>query len=588
MSERTKTHTPVHEGLQNDFSEQEGSMQRSAMPPPFRLEASKLDKETRSGDGGEDSLLWLLQATWNSGDREAFWRLVENRRPEIVLDGDALRWLKAMNGAGAFARQGDTVPLPMLEMATGVQDRTRTGLPQPKLVELPEVVITAHTLAPPERPYWRLLHREATTDYHFAQRGTTFFIVAETAVNSGGSAYHYITFDRPDGWKEFFPRDRNFNAELRGAVMDNMPLLQFAELVAEEGVWMILGEVVSFAELGRLALVAGAGRKAAREGVAEGMEGIARREVKEGAEGIAGHTPLAPKAEGRGAPMREVAEGLGESAEAAAHTVGDKGAIRLERATRMRTRMLAKVGGDLSRPLKFTDAELAEFLDHAAGLGFGEGDIEAMLSMKVRIDKRNPRWVLRLDTMQKVAESLAAKSQSHQIAFREGWDFMRAYREAQEKMIKEGKGLDPKEYLEEWYIERHLKDFEKEACYLVTGKAYKNWVVDMPLLGREDGQYLSTLEEVARVRKKASGDISIVEIEMGIPVGEWQNQNGLYRIDVLQPKSLNLRLPNGFENGANEFWHPGGFTSGGAQEAVVNQIPNELGNVHTVRLNEFD
>ena len=559
-------------------------MERSAMPPPFRLEASAL------GDGGGDDLLWLLQATWNSGDRETFWRLVENRRPEIVLDGDALRWLKGMNGAGAFARQGGMVPQPLLEMATGVQDRTRTGLPEPKLLELPDVVITAHTLAPPERPYWRLIHREAATDYHFAQRGTTFFIVAETAVSSGGSAYHYITLDRPDGWKEFRPKDRNFNAELRGAVMDNMQLLQLAELVAEEGVWMILGEVVSFAELARVAAVAGAGRKAAMEVAAEGMESAAKRSAKGGAEGIGGQTPLAPKAEGRGAPVREVAEGLGESAEAAAHTVADKGAIGLERATRMRTRMLAKVGGDVSRPLKFTDAELAEFLEHAGGLGFGEEDIEAMLSMKVRIDERNARWVLRLDTMQKVAESLAAKSQSHQIAFREGWDFMRAYREAQEKMIKEGKGLDPKEYLEDWYINERLKDFEENPSYLLTGKAYDDRVApeDVSELGRPSGQYLSTSEEINRILEKAKGDISIVEQELGIGAGEWQDKGGLYRIDVLQPQTLELRLPDGFEAAANEFWHPGGFTAGGAKEAVVNPIPKNAENFRLTRLEEFD
>ena len=574
MSERTKVHGPVHEGLHNDFSGQEGAMERSAMPPSFRLEASSLGG---GEEGGGDGLLWLLQATWKSGDRDAFWRLVAQRRDEIVLDGGALRWLKAMNEAGAFVREGEGTPQPMLEMAAQGQDRTLTELPQPRLLELPDVVITAHTLAPPERPYWRLVHRDKGTDYHFAQRGTTFFLVAETAVNSGSSAYHYLTFDEPQEWKAFYPKDRNFNQKLKEAVLENMQLLQFAELVAEEGVWMILGNVMELAELGRLVSLTGAGRKVAREG----MEDIARREVNAVAEGIGERTPLASKAEGRGAPVREVAEGLGESAEAMTHTVGDKGAIRLERATRMRTRMLAKVGGDVSRPLKFSDAELAEFLEHAGRLGFGEKDVEAILAVKVR-----KPWV-QLDGLKDVATSLAKKSQNHQIAFKKGWDFMRAYREAQEKMLA-GNALDPKEYLEDWYVEQHLKDFEDGACYLVTGDTFDKRVSGKEVLGRPDGQYILTLDEVARVLEKAKGDIAIVERELGIPVGSWHGQNGLYRIDVLQPTTLELRLPSGFEVGANEFWCPGGFTSGGTQEAVVSQIPNGLENVRFKELKEFN
>jgi hypothetical protein len=33
-------------------------------------------------------------------------------------------------------------------------------------------------------------------------------------------------------------------------------------------------------------------------------------------------------------------------------------------------------------------------------------------------------------------------------------------------------------------------------------------------------------------------------------------------------------MPSGNEAGANNFYTPGGFTSGGTPEAVVNNIPN--------------
>lgn len=551
-------------------------MERSAMPPPFQLQASTPDGNDGGGKG--DSLLWLLKFTWEAGDKAAFWRLVEDRTVQILHDPESLQWLQGMNAKGAFAQEADAIPTPLLEMSATQQDHTGTKVPEPRLLELPEVEITAHSLAPPERPFWRLVHRDKNTDYHFAQRGTTFFLVAETAINSGGSAYHYLTFDGPQEWKEFHPKDRNFNLEIQETVTAQLELLQLAEILAEEAVWAVFGEVMAVAELGRMATVAGKGDRLAKKAA----KGAARRR-------LADRTPAAPEMEGAGAMARE---GLGESAESVTHTVGSKGAIGQERATRMRTRMSAKVGGNPLKPLKFSDAELADFLSHAEGLGFGEADIEAMLSMKVRIDERNSEngWILSLDTMQEVAESIARKSRNHKIAFKEGWDFMKAYREAQEKMLVQNQPFDPSEYLEDWYIKQHLEDFEEEASYLITGRAYKNRVAadEVSELGRPSGQYISTPEEVTRVLEKAKGDISIVEQELGIAAGSWQNQMGLYRIDVLKPNKLKLRLPNGFEDAANEFWHPGGFTAGGAREAVVNPIPKNPENFRFTRLEEFD
>jgi hypothetical protein len=37
---------------------------------------------------------------------------------------------------------------------------------------------------------------------------------------------------------------------------------------------------------------------------------------------------------------------------------------------------------------------------------------------------------------------------------------------------------------------------------------------------------------------------------------------------------LNLRIPSGNEAGVNNHWLPGGQTSGGISEAVVNQVPS--------------
>ncbi len=250
---------------------------------------------------------------------------------------------------------------------------------------------------------------------------------------------------------------------------------------------------------------------------------------------------------------------------------------RLQTAETFRARLMAKVGDDVAQAIKFTDAELVEFVEHARGLGFNHAEIDAMLSVKIR-----KGWVA-LPSLKKVAESLAAKSSNHDIVFKEGWDFMKAYKVAQERMLQGGV-LEPAEYLDAGYIDNHLQPFQGKSSYLMTGDVYETFVADSDFLGRPDAVYLCPSSQIDQVLSKAGGDISIVEMELGIDVGGWQNQKGIFRVDVLNPANLELRIPNGNEIAANEFWHPGGFTSGGAKEAVVNQIPKTPDNVEIYKV----
>jgi hypothetical protein len=41
-------------------------------------------------------------------------------------------------------------------------------------------------------------------------------------------------------------------------------------------------------------------------------------------------------------------------------------------------------------------------------------------------------------------------------------------------------------------------------------------------------------------------------------------------------------MANGSESGANPLWEPGGFTSGGKSEAVINQIPEGNFQAHKI------
>jgi hypothetical protein len=242
----------------------------------------------------------------------------------------------------------------------------------------------------------------------------------------------------------------------------------------------------------------------------------------------------------------------------------------LQEAAAYRARMLAKVGGDESRNIAFTDAELGDFITHAKGLGFSQEDIEAIVAVKVR-----KHWV-ESETLKDVADCLAKKRTEKRIRFKEGWDFMRAYRDAQEAMLG-GNALAPEVYLAVDYVEEHTETFSSKASYLLPGKHYDMFVnpekTDKTNLGYNGALYVSSAAEINRVLDKARGDIAEVERLLGIKPRNWQGQQGLWRVDILDPETKGLRIPDGFEASANEFWTPGALTSGGTLEAVLDEVP---------------
>lgn len=46
----------------------------------------------------------------------------------------------------------------------------------------------------------------------------------------------------------------------------------------------------------------------------------------------------------------------------------------------------------------------------------------------------------------------------------------------------------------------------------------------------------------------------------------------LVRIDINDLSSYGLHIPSGNEDGANAYWIPGGYTSGGISEAVIGKV----------------
>ena len=132
--------------------------------------------------------------------------------------------------------------------------------------------------------------------------------------------------------------------------------------------------------------------------------------------------------------------------------------------------------------------------------------------------------------------------------------------------------VDPRSYLGDAYVDAHLAKFDDGASYLTPTKALDRYGRDN--LGRADGVFTMPKAEMDGVIARTGGDIGKIEKELGIPPGTWNKPGAtLSRIDIEDPRSLNLRMPNGREDGANPLWMPGGKLPGGGAEAVIDQIP---------------
>lgn len=130
---------------------------------------------------------------------------------------------------------------------------------------------------------------------------------------------------------------------------------------------------------------------------------------------------------------------------------------------------------------------------------------------------------------------------------------------------------EPSTYLPADKVDAHLARFDEGASYLVPKAALDRY--GRALLGRADNsQFVMTRPEMDDMIARARGDVAVVERELGIPAGAWQGKT-LVRIDIPSPRDLDLRMPNGREDGANALWLPGGKLPTGQDEAVVNQIP---------------
>ena len=140
--------------------------------------------------------------------------------------------------------------------------------------------------------------------------------------------------------------------------------------------------------------------------------------------------------------------------------------------------------------------------------------------------------------------------------------------------VPKGKRPDPATYLEKKYLQRHLKEFRQGVSFVMGLDNYVMYVLTRKSIGREDGTCFvmpkSVCDDIAR---EAKGNLAVYEKALGFEPGYFQGHGGLVRIDVIEIADLHIRIPSGNEAGANAYWLPGGYTSGGVPEAVSDLIP---------------
>ena len=117
---------------------------------------------------------------------------------------------------------------------------------------------------------------------------------------------------------------------------------------------------------------------------------------------------------------------------------------------------------------------------------------------------------------------------------------------------------DPATYLEKKYISNHKTQF-RNGVTKISYQAPKGYA------GPPGGTFVMPTSIADDLIARARGDISKLERLLGLDPGELGTNP--VRIDIVNPSGL--RMPSGNEKGANSKWIPGGYTSGGIPEIII-------------------
>ena len=158
-----------------------------------------------------------------------------------------------------------------------------------------------------------------------------------------------------------------------------------------------------------------------------------------------------------------------------------------------------------------------------------------------------------------------------------------------------GSRPDPSTYLSKEYIDKHMENFKDGVVYIQKTKDYEKYTKNKGL-DRGDGQVFvmpksvcdKVFAEAAEKFPNADQDqaqkkayCEFLSQELGFDE-DYFKSSGITKIEIpgnfidvtgTDSTKLGVRIPSGNELGANGWWVPGGYTSGGTMEAIIDKVP---------------
>ncbi len=127
---------------------------------------------------------------------------------------------------------------------------------------------------------------------------------------------------------------------------------------------------------------------------------------------------------------------------------------------------------------------------------------------------------------------------------------------------KPGRPL-PASYIADARMAREVAKYDEGAVRFLSRDAYNT----RGTLGPPGG-FVMPYKEFEGLVRAANGDMAVVEQKLGLSAGYLRDADTMI-VKIDKADFHDLKLPSGNERGANEFWVPGGVTSGGVSEATL-------------------
>jgi len=122
-------------------------------------------------------------------------------------------------------------------------------------------------------------------------------------------------------------------------------------------------------------------------------------------------------------------------------------------------------------------------------------------------------------------------------------------------------------------VQSHLGEFDDGSSVFIPKSGLEKGVPKYGQLGRDDGLFVTTPAAADKAERAAGGDRERLKQLLGIPPESWNEP--IMRVDIPPGSQKRLRMPSGFEEGANKLFLWGGYTSGGMPEAVIDPVPQD-------------